>query len=205
MIGIAIAIVVVAAIVFVVVLVKARRPRQSAIAVARQLASAPKADFAAPDRVADAVALLTADRLAAGRLGRFARATLGPPRSDGARSGLEQQLRSVEGGMAELERRADSFSEAGSCLAGLAASGSGSQGAAAASALHAAFTELAGLPGAEIDPESLAGVVTRLRAAYPPPAQTPPIANTRAPGKAGITKRLSSAIRPADPHAEAKA
>ena len=78
MIGVVLAVVVVAAIFFIVVLVNARRPRQSAISVARRLASAPT-DFAALKRAADAVALLTADRLAAGRLGRFARATLAQP------------------------------------------------------------------------------------------------------------------------------
>jgi len=204
MIGVILAVVVVAAIFFIVVLVNARRPRQSAISVARRLASAPT-DFAALKRAADAVALLTADRLAAGRLGRFAWATLTQPGSPGVRPGLEQQLRSVESGMAELERRADTFSEAGSCLAALAASGSGSQEVAAASALHAGFAELAGLPEADIDPESLAGVVARLRTAYPPLAQTLSITNTQTLGKARIAKRLSAAIRPADPHAEAKA
>jgi hypothetical protein len=204
MIGLVLAVVVVAAIFFIVVLVNARRPRQSAISVARRLASAPT-DFAALKRAADAVALLTADRLAAGRLGRFARATLAQPGSPGVRSGLEQQLRSVESGMAELERRADAFSEVGSCLAALAGSGSGSQEVAAASALQAGFAELAGLPGADIAPESLAGVVARLRTAYPPLTQMLSITNTQTPGKARIAKRLSAAIRPADPHAEAKA
>ena len=41
MIGVVLVVVVVAAIVFIVVLVNARRPRQSAISVARRLASAP--------------------------------------------------------------------------------------------------------------------------------------------------------------------
>ena len=76
---------------------------------------------------------------------------------------------------------------------------------AAASALQAGFAELAGLPGADIDPESLAGVVARLRTAYPPLAQTLSITDTQTPGKARIAKRLSAAIRPADPHAVAKA
>lgn len=142
MIGVVLAVVVVPAIFFIVVLVNARRPRQSAISVARRLASAPT-DFAALKRAADAVALLTADGLAAGRLGRFAWATLAQPGSPGVRSGLEQQLRSVESGTAELERRADTFCEAGSCLAALAASGSGSQEVAAASALQAGFAETA--------------------------------------------------------------
>jgi hypothetical protein len=46
----------------------------------------PTADFAALERAADAVALLTADRLAAGKLGRFARAVLAPPGSPGVRA-----------------------------------------------------------------------------------------------------------------------
>ncbi len=205
MIGVVLVVVVVAAIVFIGVLVDVRRRRQSAIEVARQLASAPNAEFATMKRAADAVALLTADRLAAGRLGCFARATLAPPESDRVQSGLEQLLRAVESGMAELERRADTFSAAGSCLAAFAATRGESQGATAALALPAALAELAGLPGADIDPDSLAGVVARLRAAHPPLTHTPSISNTPTPGKATIATRLSPAMRPADPHAEAKA
>ena len=98
MIGAVLFVVVVAAIVIIGVLVNVRRRRQSAIAVAQQLASAPNAEFATMKRAADAVALLTADRLAAGRLGCFARATLAPPESDRVQSGLEQLLRAVESG-----------------------------------------------------------------------------------------------------------
>ena len=55
MIGVVLVVVVVAAIVFIGVLVDVRRRRQSAIEVARQLASAPNAEFATMKRAADAV------------------------------------------------------------------------------------------------------------------------------------------------------
>jgi hypothetical protein len=198
-------VVVVAAIVFIVVLISVRSRRQSAASVARQLASAPNADSAAMKLAADAVALLTADGLVAGRLGRFARATLAPPEWERAQSGLEQELRSVESGMAELERRSSTFSALGSCLAAFAAPRGGSQGATAASALPGTLAELAGLPGTDISPDSLAGVVARLRTAHPPLTQTSVINDPQTSRQATIAKRLSAAIRPADPHAEAKA
>lgn len=200
-----IAVVFIAATASILVLVHARRRPKSAIAVAQELVSAPKADFAAMKHAAESAVLLATSRLAVERLARAAWAALAPVEADRLKAGLEQQLRSVQEGLAELERRVGTYSAAGSCLAAVAAPPDGSRAVPSASALGPTFAELASLPEADIDPDSLAHAVASLQAANPSLAGTPSITYQAAPENPGIAKRLSAALRPADPHAEAKA
>jgi hypothetical protein len=200
-----IAVLFIAATAAILVLVHARRRPKSAMAVAQELASAPKADFPAMKRAAESAVLLATSTLAGERLARAAWAALAPVEGDRLKAGLEQQLRSVQEGLAELERRVGTYSAAGSRLAAVAASPDGRHAVPSASALGPAFAELASLPEADIDPDSLAHAVASLQAANPSLAGTPSTTHQAAPENPGIAKRLSAALRPADPHAEAKA
>jgi len=193
-IGVVIGVLLAAVAVLVVVIVGLRRHGQSDVHIARKLAAAPQAELPAMERSTAAAVLIGADGVASTRLGRFALATLAPPEPASGQAGLKRELRAIENGLTELDRRIGTFSAAASCLAAAA----GPQAQQEDAVLGTVLTELAAMPHTDIKPEELAGIVARMRAAHvPAPAQ--------APASDGFAKWAAAAMRPADPHAAAKA